>query len=283
MTEAVTRPDARPGAFDLQAYFRRIGYAGPAEPTLDVLRALHEAHPQAIPFENLDPFMGKIVDLDPDRVQAKLVGSRRGGYCYEHNLILMQALEALGFSVTGLAARVLWNLPEDAVTPRSHQLLRVQLAGRTWIADVGFGGMTLTAPLLLEPGAEQRTPHETFRIIETRDHYRLQAEVEGSWRTLYRFDLTPQFDVDYQVSSYFLSTNPTSHFVTGLTSARTAPGRRMTLRGNSVAIHEIGGKTERREIATPEELADIYESEFGIGIADRNAFTEMVAAKKIIP
>lgn len=282
-TPALSRPATTASSgFDLDAYLHRIGYQGPRDPTLDVLRALHEAHPLAIPFENLDPFMGRIVDLDPASVQDKLVGSRRGGYCFEHNLLFMRALKALGFAVSGLAARVLWGQPEDALTPRGHQLLRVELAGRTWIADVGFGGLTLTAPLRLDPGIEQQTPHETFRILETGDHYRLQAKVDGAWRTLYRFDLTPQYDVDYQVSSYFLSANPASRFVTGLMIARAAPGRRLALRDNSFAIHRTGARTERREIATAGELATILTDDFGIEIADRAAFIEMAAAKKIV-
>ncbi|QDZ02077.1 arylamine N-acetyltransferase [Nitratireductor mangrovi] len=284
MSDAATLPrgDAASEPLDLDAYFRRIGYHGPREPTFAVLAALHEAHPQAIPFENLDPFMGKAVDLEPARVLDKLIGRGRGGYCFEHNLVFMRALRALGFTVGGLAARVLWGQAEDAVTPRGHQLLRIDLDGRILIADVGFGGLTLTTPLLLAPGIVQETPHESFRILETGDHFRLQAEVDGQWRTLYRFDLAPQFDVDYQVSSYFLSTNPASHFVTSLIAARAVPGRRYALRGNSFAIHEKGGRTQRRELNDPDELASILERDFKIAIPDRRAFVRMLLEKKVV-
>src|SRR5690606_6183767 len=117
----------------------------------DTLAAIHVAHPAAMPFENLDPFLGRAVALDLATLEAKLIHGRRGGYCYEQNLLLMQVLRALGFRVGGLAARVLWNRPKDALTPRTHMLLRIDLDGRTWLADVGFGGLTQTAPLLLEP------------------------------------------------------------------------------------------------------------------------------------
>ncbi len=278
----ITGPKPATDSFDLDGYFRRIGYDGPREATLDVLRAIHDLHPQAIPFENLDPFMGINVDLDPAAVHDKLVGSRRGGYCFEHNLILKRALSTLGFTVTALAARVLWGQPEDAITPRSHQLLHVEIDGQSWLADTGFGGQTLTAPILVESGLEQETPHERFRIIETGDYHRLQSHVEGEWRTLYRFDFAPQFDVDFKVSSHFLCTNPASHFVTTLALARTAPGKRFTVRGNSFAIHETGGRTERREIASADELVEIVESVFGIDIADRAAFQEMLRTKNTV-
>lgn len=278
-----TLPPTHPSGFDLDAYLRRIGYEGPRTATLDVLRELHALHPDAIAFENLDPFMGKAVNVDAASIQAKLVGSRRGGYCYEHNLLFMHALRALGFEVSGLAARVLWGRPDDALTPRSHMLLRVVIDGETWIADVGFGGLTQTAPLRLEAGTMQSTPHERFRFVSKDGYFHSQGEVDGEWRTLYRFDMAENYEGDYAVSSYYLSTNPASHFVTGLSAARAQPGRRLALRGNSFAVHTTGKPTERREIATASELTDLLESRFSIEVPDRTAFAEMVRAKNIIP
>ncbi len=40
--------------FNLDAYFRRIDYAGVREPTYAVLEALHLARATHIPFENID-------------------------------------------------------------------------------------------------------------------------------------------------------------------------------------------------------------------------------------
>ncbi|RUW51272.1 MULTISPECIES: arylamine N-acetyltransferase [unclassified Mesorhizobium] len=268
--------------FDLDAYFARIGHAGSSDASLDTLKTLHFLHPQAIPFENMDPFLGRPVRLDAASLQDKMVLDGRGGYCFEHNLIFMHALKALGFEVGGLAARVLWGQSEDAITARSHMLLRAELDGRTYIADVGFGGLTLTAPLLLEPGLEQTTPHETFRIVETGDHFRLQAAIGGGWRSLYRFDLQPHYEVDYSVTNYFLSTNPASHFLTSVLAARAAPDRRYALRGNRLSIHHIDGHTEQKQIATATELADTLEGQLGITIPDRTAFEARVREKKIV-
>jgi N-hydroxyarylamine O-acetyltransferase len=259
-------------AFDLAAYLDRIGHDGPVEPSLDVLESLHRLHPQAIPFENLDPFLGQPVELDLAALQRKLVRGRRGGYCFEHNLLFMEALAAIGFSVTGLAARVLWGQPEDAITARSHMLLAVEINSRTWLADVGFGGLTQTAPLLLEPGAEQETPHETFRLVVAEGYYRLQANVGGEWRTTYRFDLQQQFPVDYAVTNYFVSTSPSSQFVSNVVAARALPDRRLALRGNRLSVHHPGGRTEREEFANADELADALVAKLGLIIPDRAAF-----------
>jgi N-hydroxyarylamine O-acetyltransferase len=279
-TPTLARPAAA-GGFDLDAYLRRIRYDGPRAPTLDVLRALHALHPDAIAFENLDPFLGKAVAVDLGAVQDKLVGARRGGYCYEHNMLFKHALGALGFEVSGLAARVLWGRSDDAMTPRSHMLLRVEIDGRTWVADVGFGGLTQTAPLLLEPDTVQQTPHENFRLVSKDGYYHSQAQVGGEWRTLYRFDMADHYEGDYAVSSYYLSTSPASHFVTGLIAARALPGRRYALSGNRFTVHRLDGKTERRAIATAGELADLFETEFGVVIPDRAAFEAMLVEKGV--
>src|SRR5512140_282609 len=123
---------------DLDSYFHRIGCAGgPRAATLDTLRTLHLHHAQAIAFENLDPLQGQPVKLELPAIEHKLVHSGRGGYCFEHNLLFSKVLEALGFRVSGLSARVIWNAPEGAIRPRGHMLLRVDLGDEPYIADVG--------------------------------------------------------------------------------------------------------------------------------------------------
>src|SRR5262245_29294384 len=116
-------------AVALDQYFERIGYTGDREPSLETLQQLHVRHTQRIPFENLDSFLGRPVHLDLPSLVLKLIHERRGGYCFEHNLLFGHVLRALGFRVTDLAARVLWNRPQGAVTPRGHMLLLVEVEG----------------------------------------------------------------------------------------------------------------------------------------------------------
>ena len=249
---------------DLDAYFQRIGYAGERSPTLATLQAIHLRHATAIPFENLTPFLRQTVHLDRAALQHKLVQSGRGGYCFEQNLLLHAVLHALGFQVTGLAARVRWNVPDEVVTARGHMLLRVELDGQTYLADVGFGGLTLTAPLALAPGRVQPTPHEPFRIIADGDGYLMQAETGQEWRSLYRFDLQQQYLPDYEVSNWYLSNHPSSHFVTGLMAARPDTDCRYALRNNQLTIHHLKGDSERRMLTTVAELRAVLEDAFHI-------------------
>src|SRR5690606_32864649 len=149
---------------NLKAYFDRIGFSGSIAPNVATLEALHALHPAVIAFENLNPLLSLPVPLDQKSLERKLLSDRRGGYCFEHNLLFMRVLADLDFEVRPLGARVLWNHPEGAERPVSHMVLAVDIAGSTYLADVGFGGLTLTAPLQLRDGKEQETPHETFRL-----------------------------------------------------------------------------------------------------------------------
>ena len=251
-------------SFDLSAYLARIGYDGPRQPTLAALRTIVAGHAGAIAFENLDPFTGRPVVLDTPVLEAKLVRGGRGGYCFEQNGLLLAALDALGYATTGLAARVVWNQPPDApVPPRGHMLVRVDLDEGPHLVDVGFGGQTLTGVLRLEPEAVQETPHEPFRLRPGPDgDLVMQALIGERWANLYRFGLQRQYPADYAVTSWYLSNNPESHFVTGLVAARPPPGRRYALRGTELTIHHLGGGNERRSLHSPAEIRAVLEEAF---------------------
>jgi len=155
------------GAADVAAYFGRIGYQGPAEPTVETVYDLVAAHNWSIPFENLDPLLGiPVADLSAAALSDKLVHRRRGGYCYEHNGLMGYVLDELGFGVERLAGRVVWMNPDGPLPAQTHQVLSVTVPGvdGPLLVDVGFGGQTLTSPIRLEAGPVQETRHEPYRI-----------------------------------------------------------------------------------------------------------------------
>lgn len=253
---------------DLDRYFSRIGYAGPRAATLETLTALHAAHVEAIPFENLSPFLGAPVLLDPEALEEKLVASQRGGYCFEHNLLFSHVLEALGFRVRWLSARVKWNVPVDAVLPRTHMALLVDIQDDTYLADVGFGGMTLRLPLRFVVGIEQEARHERFRILGARHDFLLQARLREEWISIYRFDLQEQLLADYEVANWYTSTHPRSIFTTRLLMARMDPTSRHTLFNHRLSIHRQDGTTEHRDVETATELRKIFVDTFHIEVPD---------------
>ncbi len=262
---------------ELKAYFARIGYAGDARPTLATLCEIHRRHTERIPFENLDPLLGQRVRLDRAALQDKLISRQRGGYCFEHNLLLRQMLETMGFRVSVLAARVRWNVPEGVSLPLTHALLCIELDARTWIADVGFGGQVPTAPLLLEPGLVQQTPHEPYRLTADGDGYVLECRPGECWLPLYRFDLREQLFADCEMANWYVSTCPESRFTTNLTIARTEPGRRYTLHNNGFAIHDLGGDTRRTLLASTGEMKDLLRDCFHIRLPEHPDLDQALA------
>ena len=145
-------------------------------------------------------------------------------------------------------------------------LLLIDLDAERYIADVGFGGMTLTAPLRFMTDVTQSTPHESFRLIELEGDFLLQAQLNGTWKQVYRFDLQPQQLVDYEVSSWYLSNHPQSRFVTTLVAARPAPGRRYALAENTLTIHHLGGTSERQTLGSVAEILATLQTHFGLGV-----------------
>lgn len=265
---------------DLDAYFERIGYPHELKPTLEVLQQLHSRHPVAIAFENLSPFLGLEVRLDIDSLQDKLIRKGRGGYCFEHNLLFSHILKSLGFEVQGLAARVLWNVPNQLVLPRTHMLLLVKIGDIDYIADVGFGGLTLTTPLRLDTTSEQHTPHETFRLSNSNEMYTLHAKIANEWKQVYVFDLQQQHQSDYNLVNWYVSNHPESCFVTELIAAKPSNDRRHTLINNQYSIHHRDGSTERRKIQDIPELVDVLETDLCICLDNlpdfEQSFTRLV-------
>jgi N-hydroxyarylamine O-acetyltransferase len=265
-----------PSEFALDAYLARIGYAGPRIPTLDTLQAVHALHPAAIPFENLNPLLGWPVSLEVHSLQAKLVAGGRGGWCFEHNTLLRHGLEALGFSVTSLAARVLWNAsPGNPLVPRSHMLLLVDVGGLIYLADVGFGGNVLTAPLRLQPYITQPTPNEPHRLLPLENGFVLEASWGGEWKPLYRFTLEPQFPADYEVSNWYLCHHPGSLFRQVLMTARVTAEGRYALRNNALAIHR-NGRTEKRTLADAVALRSSLENDFALQLPEAPELTALL-------
>ena len=255
---------------DLSGYFDRINYDGPAAPNLEVLQALMTAHTGSIPFENLDPLMGVPVDdLSPQALTDKLVSRRRGGYCYEQNGLLGYALAEIGFRVRRLAGRVVWMQPPDTpLGAQTHTVLAVTFPGSqgSFLVDVGFGGQTLTSPIRLQTGNAQQTTHEPYRLNDRGDGLVLQALIRDEWQPLYVFGTHTVSQVDLTVGSWYVSTHPSSIFVTGLTVARTTDDARYNLAGRDLTIHRADGSEEIR-LDDAAAVVGVLGERFGIDVA----------------
>ncbi|MGF6960312.1 arylamine N-acetyltransferase family protein [Paraburkholderia youngii] len=256
---------------NLENYFTRIGYQGPRAATLEVLRAIHLLHPAAIPFENLNPLTRQPVRLELEAIERKLVIQKRGGYCFEQNILFANVLMQLGFKVTPMLARVIWGREPGTISPRTHMVLRVDIDGDEWIADVGFGGVTLTAPLRLTAGLAQPIPLGTFRLANA-GHDTVYLEVlapDESWSRVYHVDLRAVEWVDYEISNWYTSTSPDSKFVNNLLACRVLPELRLALFNDQLNERDAQGQiVSERRLASAAELADCLRERFGLNLED---------------
>jgi N-hydroxyarylamine O-acetyltransferase len=248
---------------NIDAYFERIGFAGSIAPTLETLQQLQVLHPAAIPFENLDAMMGVPVRLELKNLEQKLLYDRRGGYGPEVNLLFKALLEDLDYKVKGVAARVFWNRPEGVEPQPTHLALIVEISGGQYLVDVGFGGMTPTAPLRLRAEMEQETPHGVFRLMGGGDQdWQLEVRIGEDWTLLYRFNLAEKSFEDVVAMSDMLAADQT--FRTTLRGARVEKGRRLALRNARLTTRPNDGPIDTRMIASLEDAKDILSNVFGI-------------------
>ncbi|MBP7334645.1 arylamine N-acetyltransferase [Niveispirillum sp.] len=255
-----------PSAFDLPAYLARIGHHGAIAADHATLRALHVAHVGAIPFENLDIQMGLPIRLELAAIMAKLVGQRRGGYCFEQNSLLHAVLVAIGFDVTRRVARV--RLGGDP-GGRSHLILLVAAGERRYLADVGFGGSCLVEPLPLEAG-EYDSAGERWRLSlsDWAPGWELSLWRDGGWVGLYWFGDEPVVDQDLIFGNHYTSTHPASRFVQNRVAARTTLTERHTLLNGQYRRRLQGALVEELEIRDEAMFRHVLRDRFLIELPD---------------
>jgi N-hydroxyarylamine O-acetyltransferase len=255
-----------PGKLDLDAYSVRIGYSGPRVPRLAVLEEILRLQAGAIPFEAIDPFLGRPVDLSPAAIETKLLHGGRGGYCFEQNTLLLRALRALGFRVEPLIARSRWQRPLDQFAVRTHMVLRVDVDGIAWIADLGFGSCMFTSPLRADlSGVPQETRHEPIRILEIDGELRLERLLDGVWTPLYDLVKEPQTMVEMAAANWLISSHPDSTFRTRLVASCTRDEVRHVLSDRKLVVRHRDGRVERRDLS----IAQVVESlstDFGLDV-----------------
>ena len=252
-------------AFEIPAYAARLDYRGKLDPCIETLRGLHEAHTLTVPFENLDVRLGRPILLDPATLFRKIVCERRGGYCFELNGLFAALLERIGFPVHRLMARVLYGAA--TVRPLSHEVLLVEADGGRWLADVGFGGNGLIAPLPLRAGHEERQYQEHVRLVgregRTGPVFVLQFESADVWHDLYEFSLERYAPEDYILPNYYHSHAPESLFMRHVICTKPTVEGRIILLDRKLKIRERG-ETRHAKADRPEEFRMFLKTHFGI-------------------
>ncbi|MCP3139086.1 arylamine N-acetyltransferase family protein [Pyxidicoccus xibeiensis] len=226
--------------FDANRHLERIGASASAS-----LAELHRAHLESVPFENLDIHQKRPIRLDTDAFFEKVVVQRRGGFCYELNGLFARLLQALGYPVTLLSARVATSPDGSAYGPEfDHLALQVEDAHGTWLADVGFGEC-FREPLRLDVREVQTRLGRRYRLTPDGDGLLYWSEAESGWEVEYALSLVPRALADFAGMCHFHQTSPESHFTRRRLCSRATPGGRITLKEGALLITRDGAREER--------------------------------------
>jgi N-hydroxyarylamine O-acetyltransferase len=260
----------------LDAYLDRIGLVqteGRAQ--RPGLAEIHRAHATTVPFENFDPYSGTPVSLDLGHLESKIVGRRRGGYCFEHNVLLGAALESIGATVEPMLARVRLAPEGEGGRPLDHLTLRVTDDVGTWLADVGFGGGGLLDPVPFELGTETDQSGWRYRLMEDGREWVLQVFQDGGWTDMFSFVPEPVPRVDIEVSNWYTATHPSSSFVHGIMAGLRSVDRCLTLMMFDVTQpllieRPVGGASSITPVA-PDEVPALLGQRFALAGVTRSA------------
>ena len=249
----------------LETYFDRIGYTGPATPTLDVLGDLLRAHILSVPFENLDVQLGQSLTIEPEAAFDKIVNRNRGGWCYEHNGLFGWALSEIGFDVTRVAAAVM-RADRGNIADNNHLTLLVRTDDKdTWLVDVGFGG-SMIAPIQLREDEHDQAP---FRIgLRQLDANRWQFwEDAGDGEFSFDFAAEAADEAALDRKCRYLQTSPDSSFVLNLVAQIRLPDAHTTLRGKVFSQASSEG-IATRILESPDELVTTLREQFGLDVPE---------------
>jgi len=258
--------------FDLAAYAARIGVPVPDTIDLPALHRMHQAHVGAIAFENLDAQWRRTVRIDPVSVWAKLVGSARGGYCFEQNTLFREVLRARGVTVTAREARV----RSGATTrrARTHMTLVARIAGDDYLCDVGFGAYTPLHPVPLS-GEPSRQHAWVYRMAAEGSLTVLQWQRDGGWQDLYAIEPGEPGAVDFEMANWYTCTWPESGFVQTLTAQRATAAARYTLR--NYTLTEDSRDASFVQTLRREDIVPVLRRLFGLDVPDGATFRALDA------
>jgi N-hydroxyarylamine O-acetyltransferase len=226
--------------FDATRYLERIG-AGADSP----LAALHRAHLEAVPFENLDIHLKRPIRLDEAAFFEKVVLQRRGGFCYELNGLFAHLLRTLGYRVTLLSARVATQPDGSGYGPEfDHLALLVEDGSDRWLADVGFGECFLE-PLRLEERGVQGPAGHGYRLAQEGARLVVWRETTSGWEAQYAVSSAPRELADFAGMCHHQQTSPESIFTQRRLCTRATPDGRITLKEGALVVTTGGVRHEQ--------------------------------------
>ncbi len=243
-------------------YLGRIGFSGKLIPGPATLKEMQKKHLLQVPFENLDIHIGREIVLDPERLFKKVITNKRGGFCYELNLLFNELLCLAGFETRLVSARVT-DGSGGFGDEFDHMAIIVTINGNEYLSDVGFGEFTF-APLIILTGEKQIDERGEF-VIEKYDeeHLIVRKKKDDSYEDQYIFSLTGRSPQEFEGMCRYHQTSPESHFTRKKLCSLPFDGGRITLTGDSLKLTKESVTTET-PLNGSEEFSRLLKEKFGI-------------------
>jgi N-hydroxyarylamine O-acetyltransferase len=258
----------------IEKYLERINYRGDLSLSYNTLSQLVNCHFTSVPYENLDILNNIPLSLEIPDLYDKIVNRHRGGYCFELNTLFNWLLNRIGFKTCSCSARFLLNVPENTFPMRRHRVMKTEINGATYIADVGVGNEVPVHPLQLDEnhiGHETATRGLVFRFIKDEIfgwvlQFKNQKKTPMEWKGIYGFTEEIEYEIDYVQPNFWCQYSPDSPFrIQNWLALRTENGK-YTIDGNIFRIYEITEPQLKitEKIFEPHELNGILKDYFGI-------------------
>ncbi len=244
-------------------YLKRINL-DKCDPTLADLSQLQEHHMKNIPFENLDIIVGRKIELDFPHLYTKIITKKRGGYCFELNSLYAELLRSVGFMPQAVLGRVWISNPKN-LPPRNHLAHLVKIEGKTYITDVGFGGLITRIPLDIDIHTPVKDSDGMVRITPLSEHqYMIERATDKGWTKQYSFEILSISDEDISIANYYMSTNINSHFYYHKFVGRNTTDGRIGLFNTKMSIRKGIKVIDKKQVDHGQDWLDTLKKDFGI-------------------
>ena len=250
----------------IDAYTTRLGMPAPEAISLQALSALQRRHMMTIPFENIDVLLNRGAALSLESLVQKILLAGRGGYCFELNSLYAHLLRAIGFAVSPHLGRV-WLRDPVETPPRNHLTHLVEIDGKRFLTDVGFGARASRIPLDIDAEEPCDDGDGLIRVVPWESGERmLQRHDDGDWRNQYSFELNPATKSDVEVANHYMATHSDSHFRHDLFLGLFTEEGRIGL-WNAKLTERHQGRLDQRELETVEEWFECTKRLFAIDLS----------------
>lgn len=251
----------------IERYLKSIGVEKKPNSISDI-NNLIKKHLQSLYFCNIPILLGQEISLELKAIVRKMIKQKKGGYCFEHNKLLYEALKYFGFEVEAPFARVLNNQNIDVA--KTHRFTILNFKGEIYIIDAGFSFMSPSSAIKFGD-----TPTKTIfgrdYIIKELDanNFELTMIRKDELYILYSFDLAKYNEDDFEMGHFYSSKHKDANFVNNLVLSKITDAKICSLKNNS--YHEISKEIKKEVIIkTQKEFTSVLRDKFKYNISDKD-------------